>query len=211
MENIQVLGPYNSGTNLLVNMLSSNLNKDINLTNEGSTIVWKHIINKSKLRTIIDKNPNTLFIVVYKPLLNWIKSMIKRKYMLIWDKTIYNECEFKNRKFNNIAHLYNSYYRMYRKFCKRFPNTIFVSYYDLIKKDTVLQYINEKINKFNLFVKNIDGFYNALEQPSKKMSGKPVSNWREALLKKNENPFNNEEIFFINKEENQNVRYFFTN
>ena len=77
MENIQVLGPYNSGTNLLVNMLAGNLNKEIKLTDEGSTIIWKHAINKGKVRSVIDKNPKTLFIIVYKPVVNWIKSMIK--------------------------------------------------------------------------------------------------------------------------------------
>jgi len=210
MKNIQVLGPYNSGTNLLVNMLAGNLNKEIKLTDEGSTIIWKHSINKRKIRSVIDKNPETIFIVVYKPVINWIKSMIKRQYMVIWDKNVYSQCEFKKRKFRNIINLYNSYYRMYRKFCRRFSNVIYVSYYDIIKKDTVLEYINGKLGKYDLKVENEEKFFGALERPSKKNSGKPVSNWKEAQLKKDENPFSNEELEFINSEENKNVKMYFT-
>lgn len=209
MENIQVLGPYNSGTNLLVNMLTGNLNKEIKLTDEGSTIIWKHAINKGKVRSVIDKNPETIFIVVYKPVINWIKSMIKRKYMVKWDKNVYSECEFRKINFRNIIHLYNSYYRMYRNFIRRFPNVIFVSYYDIIKKDTVLEYINNKLERYDLKVEDEEKFFGALERPSKKQSGKPVKNWKEAQLKKDENPFTNEELEFINSEENKKVKKFF--
>ena len=190
-------------------MLAGKLNKEVKLTDEGSTITWKHIINKGKLRSTIDKNQETLFIVVYKPAINWIKSMIKRQYMVKWDKNIYSECEFRKITFRNIIHLYNSYYRMYRKFCQRFPNVIFVSYYDIIKKDTVLEYINGKLVNFDLKVVDEEKFFGALERPSKRQSGKPVSNWKEAQLKKDENPFSNEELEFINNEENKNVKMYF--
>ena len=157
----------------------------------------------------MNKNPDTIFIVVYKPVINWIKSMIKKEYMVKWDKNVFSECEFKKKRFRNIINLYNSYYRMYRKFCRRFSNVIFVSYYDIIKKDTVLEYINGKLERYDLKVEDEEKFFGALEVASKN-SGKPVKNWKEAQLKKDENPFTNEEIDFINSEENKNVKMYFT-
>ena len=111
--------------------------------------------------------------------------------------------------FRNIIHLYNSYYRMYRKFCSRFSNVIFISYYDIIKKDTVLEYFNSKLERYDLKVEDEEKFFGALDRPSKKQSGKPVKNWKEAQLKKDENPFTNEELEFNNSEENKKEKNFF--
>ena len=78
---IQILGPFNTGTNLLAKILKKNINQDIKIHREGHTLFWKHTIDRSKIDEYIESNPDTLFICLYKPIQNWICSMKKASYL----------------------------------------------------------------------------------------------------------------------------------
>ena len=57
IDRIQILGPFNSGTNLIAKILRRNLNKRVQLHHEGSTLCWKHTMGKKEIIRKINRNP----------------------------------------------------------------------------------------------------------------------------------------------------------
>ena len=80
IKKIQILGPYNTGTNLLSQILRDNLRQNVNIHPEGHTLFWKHTNDKQFIINSIKSNKDTLFICLYKPLINWVCSMKKYSY-----------------------------------------------------------------------------------------------------------------------------------
>lgn len=96
IKKIIIIGPFCSGTNLIENILFDNcydinLNKNIKII-KNNTIYWKHTLNIKLLDDIIDND--TLVVVLYKHIYNWISSVYASKYWLkfdsINDKVIFN-------------------------------------------------------------------------------------------------------------------------
>ena len=48
IDSIQILGPYNTGTNLLYKILKQNIVKTINLGGDGHTFMSKHSTSEEK-------------------------------------------------------------------------------------------------------------------------------------------------------------------
>lgn len=200
ISKIQLLGPFNTGTNLLSKILKQNIKQDIKIHSEGHTLFWKHNINKSFIKEYIRLNPDTLFICIYKPLHNWICSMQKSSYNIKWNNTLTGKCIFTHKKYmkdtkleyKNIIEIYNEYYNMYMELIQAHKRVIFMNYYDIIDKKNVVKYITNKLFVYNLSIKSNDNIFSILNKPSKS-HGKSVKTSNEAINKKNQcyNKINN--------------------
>ena len=97
-EYIKIIGPYNSGTNLLYNLLHKNvINEDKNNITEISILqnndmsLWKHSNNYDLITEYLDKYKNMKIIFMYKNYLSLINSMKKKNTIsdfLIFIKTL---------------------------------------------------------------------------------------------------------------------------
>uniref|UniRef100_A0A6C0KYE2 Sulfotransferase domain-containing protein n=1 Tax=viral metagenome TaxID=1070528 RepID=A0A6C0KYE2_9ZZZZ len=178
---LNLLGPYNSGTNIINNLLIKSFNDEIKY--EGTIHIWKHSINLKDIEKSIKNNKDTLFVVVYRPLYSWFKSMEKEKYDIIWDKKIDSEITFSKIKFKNIIELYEEYYRMYKYLIETYENVICLEYYKICDINISYNYITQKVKPFNIDLLDTDSYNKILNTRSKK-HGYPVNNSQEALDKK---------------------------
>lgn len=228
MKKIQILGPFNSGTNLITKILKKAVNESIALEAEGHTYFWKHNFIFNKIEKFIKKNPNILFICMYRDLFEWIISIQKKSYKLrsfkfngnirdnkskyyLKNINLDTFCELNGVNFKNPIALYNYYYKNYIILLKKYKNVICLSYSKIIKKETNFNYLTEKLDIFDLTLNN-NGFKLALNRPSKN-HGKPVQNSEQAL-KKNENvikKFSKKNINLINKDKNKKVINYYNN
>jgi len=67
ISKIQLLGPFNTGTNLLFKILKQIIKQDIQIGDTGYTLFWKHTPEKSIIEKYIKLNTDTLFICLYIP------------------------------------------------------------------------------------------------------------------------------------------------
>jgi hypothetical protein len=176
---INLLGPYNSGTNLVNNILKLHFKTDT----DGTNHVWKHSICLQNIEQVIKNNKNTLFVVCYRPLYSWIKSMEKEQYDIKWNKQMDGIVEFQKCKYNNITELYIKYYNMYQNLINKYNNIIKLEYYKICDVNISFNYISEKLKPFNIVLSDIDKYNNILNNPSK-IHGKPVKNSDDAMKKK---------------------------
>ena len=176
---IHLLGPYNSGTCLVHNIFSK-YSKD-----DGNTITWKHDNNENILHHCIENNKDCLFIVIYRPLNSWIKSMQKKEYSVTWDKNIKSKCIYRKKEYNSIVDIYDEYYNIYIKIIDKYPNVIYLEYNKIVNKDTSYEYVKQQIEHFLIPMISKEEFMNILSKPSKN-HGSPVTNSDEALAKINE-------------------------
>ena len=183
IDTIQILGPYNSGTNLISKLLINNLENLENikvkfkLNDEGHTLIWKHTLDYDKIDKI--NNENVLIIICYKNIYNWISSTFKNSYFNKINN-ITDICNFQSKKYINIIELYNIYYNNYIKLLEK-NNVIFINYFQLLNPESYL-YVNEKIKEYNLQIQNINNYQKILRKPSKH-HGNPVKNYIEAYEK----------------------------
>ena len=206
---IQILGPYNSGTNLISKILNENLsNVNINpLKKLEPLIIWKHTIDKNKLFRAVQNNKNTLFICIYKPIFNWIHSIFKSSYEIkIENKNIKSSCQFIDKKYNNLIEIYNEYYLNYIKLISNFDNVIYMNYYDFISKNSK-NYINSKLKKFKLKITK-NNIQNILNNPGKN-HGISVKSAEEALKNREINYQKIKNKEYIIKYYNNNINKFF--
>jgi hypothetical protein len=176
---MNLLGPYNSGTNLINNLLRKYL---ISPT-DGTTIIWKHSLEIIKIVETIEKYPYCLFIVSYRPLYSWIKSIEKISYDIKWNKEINGIVEFNNCKYNTIIELYEKYYIMYKSLIEKYDNVIALEYYKICDINTSYDYMSKKLKDFNIHLTDRNNYIHNLNSKSKH-HGDPVSNSNEAIQKK---------------------------
>jgi hypothetical protein len=222
MNKIQLLGPYNSGTNLLLKIFDNNINpSNVKYDHEGSTILWKHQLNKETLEKTIIENQNTLFLFMYRPCYHWSQSIKKAPYDIKWDGNIKNTSKiyYKTPKgvvwidytHDNIVKLFEQYYDTYMYLLEKYPkNTCFIEYNNLIYNETAYDYINSKISKFGFTLISKEKTVNSLTKPCK-WHGKPVNNNNEAIKKlsiPNDNE-SREKIDFISKTLNNKITKYF--
>jgi len=117
MKQLQVMGPFNSGTNLLIRILMENC-EDItsgSLVNISENMCfWKHTLRRDFIDAHIH-DPDKIFIILFKHLYNWIPSIEKNPYDIIFlDHDIMGSIQMQNFRYDNIVQLYNRYYRLYR-------------------------------------------------------------------------------------------------
>jgi hypothetical protein len=181
-SHLQILGPYNSGSNLINNLLKNKLITDIP---DGDTHIWKHTINKDDLEETINKNKNTIFIACYRPIYSWIKSTEKNQYKLKWDRQLDSNVEFFENHFLNISALYDHYYNMYAYFIEKYDNVISLEYFKICDTTISYDYIQSKLAPFNIQLTDKDNYFDVLNKKSK-IHGHSVNNSNEAILAKQE-------------------------
>lgn len=188
------IGPFNSGTNLLNNILNNaccvdRVNKknieilEPDIINEEldhilKEISFKHVFSEEILNKYVNYE-NIGIIVLYKNVYNWIYSVKKSPYHLVFD-TLFTTIDFKGNKFDNIIELYNFYYKMYINVIEKNDNVIFIDYYKLINDKISFNYINYKISKFGLCIVSKLKLFKELNTPSKN-HGDCVDNSKTAL------------------------------
>ena len=184
-RNVSIIGPYNTGTNLLFNIINGTNCIDL-IQNKYVTIehqhkpIGKHTLNIKSIENYLN-NPDNLLIIMYKNVYNWLYS-IKKSHYFIKYTNLYSPVELDNKKFPNMIELYNFYYINYMSILERYPNAIFLEYNKVIDKSNTYNYINNKLNKINLNIKSINKLTELLMKSSKK-HGEPVKNADEAKNK----------------------------
>jgi hypothetical protein len=189
-----VLGPVNSGTNLIEKIMKE------------FGFIYKHPINKHD----IDENrlikafnrhtEETIFIAMYKPLYNWIASVYKESYNIMFmnrpKNTVNTEfsilqypVSFCQREFPSLLGLYNTYYQNYLSILRKGHKIVLLDYYKVINGIGGLMYVKRKIKeKYPLYTLTMDEsqYLTILNQPSKR-HGKSVNSYKEAMEKKQKN------------------------
>jgi hypothetical protein len=183
MKAIQILGPFNSGTNLLTQLLKNNLSKNVELHLEGHTKIWKHSLDMGKINDIINDKDN-IVVIIYRDYYTWIKSTKNNKYDLIFE-SIDGETKFHEKKYKNTVEVYNNYYNNYISLTKH-NNVIWVDYYKLLEKDG-FKYLNKKLSKLNLSLLSEKKYKDTLNQPSK--SGVNLANNSQEAINKREHNY----------------------
>jgi hypothetical protein len=152
ISNVQIYGPFNTGTNLLHSFLQKLF--QIHLFNDGSSRKWKHTL-------MIENIPNYFHILILKNPFSWFQSMIKAEYNLKFNKhkpillqqvTMVRNTRFMGdpftKTFISIAKLWFYYYQMYIQFTMKHKNCIFITYEDLLySPDSVLQTLSTIFHK----------------------------------------------------------------
>lgn len=188
MPKITVIGAWNSGTNLIHNILLNSDCIDIHTGNKVDiypihTPIWKHSPKMNLVNDII-QDKNNIVIIMYRNVYNWINSMLKHSYevkMTSLDNivTIKNENHGINICFKNIIHLYNYYYTNYKKFIQNNNNVVFFNYDKIIDNNKAFDYINYKLSFLDIQINSYDKMIEQLNKPAKN-HGKCVKNSLEA-------------------------------
>ncbi len=185
-KNIYIIGPYNSGTNLVHNIIKNCVCKD--LINNNNIIIdscqnkpfGKHIIDINIIKRYLE-NPNNLLIIMYKNIYNWLYSIKKACYAIEYTK-LYRPVKFNNTQFPNMIELYNFYYINYLSLLNNYTNVIFLNYERIIDKNKSFNYINQKLEKINLYISS-EYIYNLELMKPAKTHGKSVKTCDDAKKK----------------------------
>ena len=180
IDSLNLLGPFNSGTNLVMKLLQDKLICNF----DGSTHYWKHGVNVDAIEKKIQENKTTLFIVCYRPFYSWLKSLEKCHHNLVWDKQINSPARLNNYNFRNVTEMYEHYYNNYKKFIDKYPNVIKVEYYKICDNTISYDYMTTKLKQFNILLPDKIIYDNILNIVSKNHSTQNVNNSQEALEKK---------------------------
>jgi len=217
-KQIHIIGPFNTGTNLLNNIISRcdivdlNGSDSIVIYNNDNEPIHKHTLIIEDINNyLLDKN--NIVIIMYKNVYNWLYSIKKAPYDIIF-KNMYSEVELYSTKFSNMIELYNFYYMNYISILNNFNNVIFMDYEKIIDTKTSFDYINSKFQKVNLQITSPNKIMIELYQPSKN-HGDPIKCATDA---KNNYKNNNkmvkqfvEKIPILNKSVKSNIINYFEN
>jgi hypothetical protein len=187
MPDILIFGPINSGTNLVKNIFDNNCKNILTDTIVNRTLFAKDWIPGVDMKHTIDtnilnnfcKNDNSLIIIMYKNIYNWIYSIKKESYHIDF-KSLNKPVKCDNKTYHSVISLYNHTYNLYIDLLKKYPNVIFLDYYKVSNKNTSFDYINNKLFKYNLRLSSNEKFLSCLNKPAKE-HGNSVKNSNEVL------------------------------
>jgi hypothetical protein len=158
---VHVIGPFNSGTNLMHNIIQKSA--CIDLTTNTPVIIGgihepfgKHIMTINTINKYLD-NKNNLLIIMYKNVYNWLYSIKKECYDVKYSK-MFLPVELYGKKFPNMVELYNYYYINYMSLLNKYDNVVFLDYEKVIQKNNSYEYINNTLSKINLFISSKPSF-----------------------------------------------------
>ena len=167
---VHIIGPFNTGTNLLHNIIKKcncidlNTNEPVILEDQHKPFS-KHTIKIKDINEYIS-NKNNLLIIMYKNVYNWLYSIQKAPYDVKFTK-MYSSVELFSKTFPNMIEVYNFYYINYLSLLNQFDNVIFLDYEKIIDTPTSYDYLNTKLQKINLRVLSKDNYYLELSRPAK--------------------------------------------
>ena len=101
---VHIIGPYNTGTNLLFNIINQTKCIDV-IENKSITIehqhkpFGKHTLNIKIIENYLD-NPDNLLIIMYKNVYNWLYSIQKAPYDVKFTK-MYSSVELFSKTFKS--------------------------------------------------------------------------------------------------------------
>lgn len=190
-KNIIIIGPFCSGTNLIENIfLTNKFNHNINVL-KNCSVYWKHTLDTDLLLKTV--GPDSIIVIMYRNIYNWIVSICKMKYNLKFDKIndkinfvsspndkIISKFHPANITFNNIVDVYNAYYKKYFDLKSKYASNVIIVNYDELISDNGFEYLNSKLNNSELEILSKELFIKQLNKPSKK-HGHCVKNNQEAL------------------------------
>lgn len=180
---VQVLGPFNSGTNILLNMLTDNcMDKwDRPVLTSENMLMWKHTLRTDFIANAF-ANPNNLFIILYKRVYNWIDSIERNSYDIFLDEGAFGKATMQGITYDNLVLLYNRYYDMYKKMLEEHSqHVVFLDYYKMIQEETAEEYIQEKLKRIGLRLVDPSVIHCVLRTPSKNHGKGVVQNANEAV------------------------------
>jgi hypothetical protein len=186
---IHVIGPFNSGTNLIHNVIQHSECIDLT-TNTPVTIggihepFGKHVMTINTINNYLN-NKNNLLIIMYKNVYNWIYSIKKECYDVKYSK-LFLPVELYGKKFPNMVELYNYYYINYMSILNKYSNVVFLDYEKVIQKNNSYDYINNSLRKLNIFISSKSKFDKQLMTKAKS-HGKSVKTADEAAQKFKQN------------------------
>jgi hypothetical protein len=158
---VHVIGPFNSGTNLMHNIIQKSACIDL-ATNTPVIIggihdpFGKHIMTINTINKYLD-NKNNVLIIMYKNVYNWLYSIKKECYDVKYSK-MFLPVELYGKKFPNMVELYNYYYINYMSLLNKYDNVVFLDYEKVIQKNNSYEYINTNLSKINLFISSKHSF-----------------------------------------------------
>jgi hypothetical protein len=181
VKRVQICGLFNSGTNLMANVISEIF--DVVVGDEGHLDFWKHtVVGKQFAKQHVKKN--TLYIVVSKNPYFQFHSFKKQLYSIKTNATndinaFVKQClsikaprsvvtDISNLEFKHFPHYWNSFYRHALNFI---PNIVVVKYEDLLfNPHCVIDNLEKYMQLKNVNVNEVLSL--VLNTPSKQ-SGKP--------------------------------------
>jgi len=186
MKKVQVLGPFNSGTNLLIKMLVDNcidLEKpDDKVFVCENMLMWKHTLRDYFIKRRAIENRDHVYIVIHKNIYNWLFSVAINPLDISIPKGLFGKAQMQNCDYDNLVHLHNRYYKMYKELLEEFPDQIVaIDYYKLIQKDGLINYLKPKLEKIRLKFLDEKRALSKLDNPSKNENS--VQNSHQALNK----------------------------
>ena len=193
IDQVFCIGPFNSGTNLLQNILSNAepvnmdtkqnvrvFNKPENDKDWINSVHLKHCFLKNVLNKYIHMK-NMGIIILYKNVYNWIYSIKKEAYDFKFiKKKLFDTLFLGPYKFDHIIQVHNLYYTMYMDIIEKNSNVVFIDYYKLINNETCFDYLNEKLSSLGIKINNREKMMIQLNKPSKN-HGKSIQNSNLAL------------------------------
>ena len=213
---IRIYGPYNTGTNLITNLLKYILSKRTTVENNK-----KHTLNKTLIEEFLNKNKYNRIAIMYRPINSWLRSLEKESYELNY-KNIYSKklkfihCgrKYPENKdyYDDIFDLYNSYYRLYFELKEKYGDrVVLLNYEKLISPEFNKnnEYLKEKFPKGQFDEKQISNIFN---RPAK-THGKPVKSVSKSYEKfqKDINSWTPEEKEYIFERVNIDIDFFDNN
>jgi hypothetical protein len=199
-KQLHIIGPFNTGTNLLHNIISNcgcvdiNTNTNVAIELNQNKPFGKHTLNINEITNYL-ANKDNLLIIMYKNVYNWLYSVKKSPYHIKFSK-LYLEVELQSKKYPNMIELYNFYYINYLSILNKFQNVIFLDYERVINMNTSFEYVNSKLQPLQLRILSNEKFNEQLSKPAKS-HGNPAKSAVDA--KKNYNFNNNMVKAFVSK------------
>ena len=225
---IKVMGPYNSGTNLMINILHNNIKREketispIQVFSNNHVDLWKHCNNGSTIHEYLDENNDVCIIFMYKNFYNLIHSFKKQCHNIGFKNIYKDRIHFRGKLMKDPKHIrqkYDSFLDFYYEYYRTFKNiledpkyngrVIFVDYGKIIDKNICFEYLQSKLAQLQECPQLVsqDHVLIKLSEPSKKHHT-TVANSDEAL--KSYKP-NNKKIYReLMRENNRLCRNFDT-
>jgi len=183
MPQLQILGQFNTGTNLLLQMLEGNCRDEVgrDVYMKDTLFAWKHTLHRRVQVENCLREDNRYIIILYKNVFAWLYSIEKYPYDVMFD-ALDGPVSMQGYPYNNLLELYNTYYRMYMDLIHQYgeKKVIWMDYHRIIHLPTSADYIRKKLAVAGLSIVE-EARIGEVLGTSSKMHGKSVQNWEEAM------------------------------
>lgn len=179
---VQVMGPFNTGTNLILRILEDHCVDETGSRLESSEnmLFWKHTLRTDFIEKALESHQNR-FIIIYKRVYNWVYSIYQNPYDISLQDGMLGGATMQGTSYDNLIMLYNRYYNMYKGMIMDHPDRVVMLDYGKMIRDP--DYIVQRLQHINLFLTDQTIIEDVLSTPSKNHGVGCVQNAKEALEK----------------------------